>query len=44
MSRFVCPRGTNNLFVPLGTNISYTQDRGGGGGGHDDVDKEMDGS
>ena len=21
LSRFVCPRGTNNLFVPWGTNI-----------------------
>ena len=65
--RFVCPPGTNNLFVPRGTNIFYTHRRGGqtflnhrgggtnifalrggqtffvgGGGGHDDVDEEMD--
>ena len=26
---FVCPRGTNNLFVPRGTNISHTQVGGG---------------
>ena len=30
MSPFVCPRGTNNLFVPRGTNIFHTQVRGGG--------------
>ena len=47
--RFVCLPGTNNLFVPRGTNISQPQGGGqpffvGGGGGHDDVDEEMDGS
>ena len=26
---FVCPWGTNNLFVPQGTNISHTQVGGG---------------
>ena len=25
---FVCPRGTNNLFVPRWTNIYFTQERG----------------
>ena len=25
---FYCPWETNNIFVPRGTNISYTQERG----------------
>ena len=29
MSPFICPQGTNNSFVPWGTTISYTQERGG---------------
>ena len=28
VSPFVCPRGTNNLFVPQGSNISYTGEGG----------------
>ena len=46
---FVCPRGTNNLFVPRGQTF-LTHRRGGGGqtyfvgggGGYEDVDEEID--